>query len=151
MKSDPFFWLIVIPSVLFVFLSLIKRFIPWKFCTVCGSIFLTWLILLVSDKILSSAFLQDQILMTILIGESVAGFYYLLLRTIPAQYHVFRFPILITLSIGGYSLARWSIMGLRDFIILVVLWLVFILLALFSLHPVVRKRVSQLLACCRDW
>lgn len=141
-------WFIVLATFWFLFLVLLKSKLSWKFCAVCVAISSIWLALLIMRFAGKTV---DPLLIAVLMGESVVGFYYFLEKRVPTAWQIFRWPYLITATIAVYV-----IIGTRDGIVSVVswlglIWVVFGLVYAIRSQPVFKKIAERLIACCRDW
>ncbi len=98
--NQELFSLMVIAG-LFMFFVFVKEVTKLKFCALCVAVSLTWVSLLVLWKV--DVFHQSLVL-GVLIGESVFGFYHLVEKKTAEDYHLFRLPFLLTLTAGAFLL-----------------------------------------------
>lgn len=136
--------------ILFIILLVLKRLLSIKFCVICTSVSLTWMLLLVLYWLGKFPY---PVLIAVLMGQSVVGVYYLLEKKLAEKYYVFRLPFLLTATVIVYLLLK--IANLQEMFlavsILFVLWLLTGLLYLYRHNRRVGKIFKQVIACCRDW
>lgn len=127
--------------VLFFVFLLLKEFLPEKlksrFCVLCAATAATWLIFLIAFY---AGFLQDKIIIALLLGGSIVGILYMLWK-----YKFFLLPIFLTLvSIGYFILGGFEKNAL--YFVLVV-WVLFFIIFFFKN----KKIINKIIACCRNW
>jgi len=135
-------------SGLFVLLLVIKKYTPWQFCVICASVSLTWVSLLV---LYWFALFTDPVLIAVLMGQSVVGIYYLLEKKIPKSLLLFRFPFFLTATTLVFAMLGYISSMMWPVLFLVVLWSITSILYAYTRHPRVRRIVSELMACCKNW
>lgn len=135
-------------SGLFFALLLIKSIFQKKFCVLCGSIFMTWLVLLFlywNDQY------QNKVLLALLMGESITGIYYFVENRLSKRFHIFRLPFMLTLITLFYGLLQgWSELN-YPIIFIAIIWAIFILIYLFRASPSLRSIAHKLIECCKNW
>src|SRR3989344_8598074 len=136
-------WILTGIIALFFVLLIIKNiFNIKKFCSICLSITLTWLILLV---LYFNGLFADKIIIAILMGHTSLGIYYILEKRVRKDLLIFRLPYLLTsISLIYFILDGFVISTLY---VLFGLWLLFILIYLFKFNELAKK----LIECCRKW
>jgi hypothetical protein len=145
--SDPALVLLVI-AVLFVVLLIVKSITGWKFCVICTSVSVTWIALLVLYWL---GLFDQPVIVAVLMGQSVMGLYYLLEKRSNEQLHVFRLPLLLTLTLAAFVVLGASTDLVYSLSLLAVLWAVLSLLYSYRENPKTRIVVDRIIACCRDW
>ena len=142
--------IILVIIALFFILLAIKQFLSGKikkrFCVICASISLTWLVLL----ILYWTNLFDNILIiSLLMGMSVTGIYYFIESKIGKKnkkFKIFRLPFVLTLIVLAYYILTFENIAKSAFIV-IGLWLLFALIYFYNNSRLIRKLVE----CCRKW
>ncbi len=139
-------------TVLFFILLVFKQFLPKKkkdkFCVICASISLTWITLLVLYYI---KLFDNLIILSILIGTSITGIYYLVESKVNKRMKVFRLPFILTLIFIGYNLINGFYKELNVWILLLILWLLFIFFYIYSGNKKINLFVNKLVECCKKW
>lgn len=137
-------------TVLFFLLLIIKAIGKWKFCVLCGSVSLTWIILL---ALYWAGVFHDAFIITLLVGSSVTGIYYLAEKKTVEKYHLFRLPFFLTLVFIGYTLVTNIPLkqSLPSVVFIAFLWVFFSLLYIYRTNPKFNKAISAVINCCKDW
>jgi hypothetical protein len=140
---EPINWTLVGIVLLFFVLLTIKSFFNIKkFCTICLSVTLTWMTLLILYFI---GIFTDKIILAILIGHTSLGIYYILEKKVRKELLIFRLPYLLTsISLIYFILSGFILNGLY---VLLGLWLLFILTYLFKFNKFTKKIIE----CCKKW
>ncbi len=140
--------LIVITVAFFILLGLKELFkkIKREFCVICVAVFFTWIILLTLYKF---GLFEDIIIISILIGETVLGIFYLLESKVNDRLKIFRLPALLTLISAAYFLLINNNNILNPFIFLSILWIAFIFLYLHKNNSKIRGIIEKLIECCK--
>jgi hypothetical protein len=135
--------------IVVVFLSLLalKARTSWKICAICLAVSLTWVGLLLAYRI---GWFGDGLLLGLLMGQSVAGVYYLLEKRVPGHWLLFRLPALLTLTYASYSVLTLTIQ-LWALLFIVFLWVSGLVLLAYQSKPRMRQFAKKLIACCGDW
>lgn len=122
-----------------------KKKIKDSFCVICASISLTWLILL----ILYLVNLFDNILIiSLLMGMSLTGIYYLMERKIGKinkRFKIFRLPFILTLIIIAYYVLTFENI-FKNILVVGSLWIFFALIYFYNNSQLAKK----LLECCKE-
>lgn len=135
-------------AILFAFLLLIKNFTTRRFCVLCGAVSLTWIGLLILREL---DYVDQPLVLGVLMGESVFGVYHLVEKKVPEAWHVFRLPFLLTVtSIALVVLSPSVPLGLL-IIFLASLWIVTAVIFVQRDHGRLRTMAKRLIACCKDW
>ena len=138
------FILYLIIVLFFLFLA-IKSLIKKDFCVICASISLTWIILLI---LYSANFFDNVLIISLLIGMSVTGVYYLAERKIGKinkKLKMFRLPFILTLIIIAYHILTLENI-INSFLITGGLWIFFFLMYFYNN----TKFTKKLLECCKE-
>lgn len=133
---------------LFIILLILKKFVKWKYCTICVSVSLTWLLLLVMYWY---GMYVNLIIIAILMGQSAVGFYYLLEKRVKEDLLLFRLPFLLTETwLVLFVLGKVNIAD-RSLMLVVLLWSIIIILHIYRNNKKVNEIVKRIIACCKDW
>ncbi|MBC8500767.1 MAG: hypothetical protein H8D38_03310 [DPANN group archaeon] len=149
--TNIFFILISITVLFFVLLflkELLSRRLKEKFCVICAAVSLTWITLLI---LYWMDIFNNQIILALLIGESTVGIFYLVDARVKDKLKMFRLPFLLTLIVIGYSLIVVPEDIVKTVIFLLVLWLIFSIIYLYSNNRKINYFVKKLLECCKRW
>lgn len=145
-----------ISDIVWVFLGIIgafysvlilKSILKLSVCSICAAVGLSWLTLLV---LRSLGWHDNGALLSLLMGMSVVGGYYLWERHAKSEQLIFRLPMLLTLAF-----LAWSVITLRLDPSLSALtasvWLIHGLLYIYHSSPAIKPRVDKIIACCSNW
>ena len=133
-------------SLLFVIGILFKYFTKLRFCVLCVSIAFTWIVLLILFK---SGRFHDQVLLSLLMGQSIAGIFYLVQGRIPKTLRIFTLPFFLSLTAIFYLLITADII-LPVFVLLTILWVLAWLLFASRNDPGKRPLAKAVMECCED-
>src|SRR3989344_312892 len=115
-------------TVLFFLILIIKNTLAKRFnkkiCVICVSVFLTWLFLLI---LYYMNFYENTIILSILIGQSTLGIFYLFEKISRKEFTVFRLPFLLTLILIATSLIKIQEDLFYSIIFIALLWATFTL------------------------
>ncbi len=145
--SDPVMVLLVI-AVLFITLLIIKGISKWKFCVICTSVSVTWIALLVLFWL---GLFDQPVIIAVLMGQSIVGAYYFLEKTTKEILHIFRLPLLLTLTLAAFVALGVTTDLIYGLSLLAAIWAVLFLLYQYRQNPKTRIVVDRIIACCRDW
>lgn len=140
--------LISILFLFFIFFIFIKKVINKKLCAICFAVSSTWIVFLILfflDKY------GDMLSLAILMGGSAVGFFYYISSIIEKKYYVFKFPFLVTLFWVIYFVLSPKKVLDFEFIILLLLWLLFGLVFLFSTGKKINNIARYVIECCKNW
>ncbi len=129
--------------VVFIFALIFNSIFKKKICTVCASVFLTWLVFLI---LFYFGYFQNLLILALLIGASISGIFSLLKEKL----NIFKLPFVLTLLIIAYFLLLKEI----NFYLLIfnlVLWILFSLIFLFSQNQNLGSLIKKLIECCKNW
>lgn len=140
------FYIFLTISLLFLIGILVKYFAKLRFCILCISIALTWIVLLVLFK---SGRFHDQVLLSLLMGQTIGGIFYLVQGRVPKALRVFTLPFFLSLTAIFYILITADII-LPVFILLTVLWVLAWLIFTSRNDPGRRPITKAIMECCED-
>lgn len=135
-------------AALFAGLLLVKSVTSWRFCVLCASVSITWMTLLALYWL---GMFDQPLIVAVLMGQSTAGLYNLLEKKSSEELHVFRLPLLLTLSLAAFVALGVGTDLAYGLSLLAALWLALSLLYLFRHNPKARILADRIIACCRDW
>ncbi|KKU19984.1 MAG: hypothetical protein UX30_C0005G0025 [Candidatus Saccharibacteria bacterium GW2011_GWA2_46_10] len=140
------FYIFLAISLIFIASLVLKNVIKKPLCALCVAIASVWLILLYLYK---SGNFSNQILLALLIGQSITGIYYLAYRKLPKTLRIFSLPFFLTLTALAYALIAGDV-ELTVFGLLAVLWLM--AWGIFAYrHDPGKTTIGKVLAkCCED-
>lgn len=139
--------ILIIIIGLFATILLIKHSLSLKVCVLCGSIFLTWAGLLVLYKL---GKFQDVVLLSLLMGQSITGIYYLVNKRIKASLRIFTLPFFLSLTTFFYLVISGSQNIMPPLLILLGLWITAYLLFAWRNDPGKRNITKAVMNCCED-
>lgn len=145
--NDPVLVLSVI-AALFVALLIAKSITKWNFCVICVSISVTWMALLVLYWLGS---FNQPIIIAVLMGQTIVGLYYFLEKKTAEGLHIFRLPLLLTLTLAAFVALDVTTDLAYGLSLLAVLWAVLSLLYFYRQSPKTKIVVDRIIACCKDW
>mgnify|MGYP001588538835 CR=1 FL=1 len=132
---------------LFFILLILKNIFKWeKFCTLCISVSLIWILLLVLYFL---KIFQDKIIIAILMGHTSLGLFYLWEKKVREKFKIFRLPLLLTFIFIIYSILEN--LELNSLLFILGLWLIFYLIYLFRNNKGFNKFTKKLIECCKRW
>ncbi|MCR4284820.1 MAG: hypothetical protein NUV97_02115 [archaeon] len=141
-----FLILLGITGLFFIFLIIKSIFKKREFCVICASVSTTWIFLIILYFLGN---FSDKVLIALLIGQSIAGIFYLLESKTSDNLKIFRLPFILTLLALVYFVLQKFDIGSMVFIL--VLWGIFIVIYLFREHEGFNTLVNKLIACCKGW
>lgn len=145
--NDPVLVLLVI-AALFVVLLIAKSITKWNFCVICVSISVTWVALLVLYWLGS---FNQPIIIAVLMGQTIVGLYYFLEKKTAERLHIFRLPLLLTLTLAAVVALDVTTDLAYALSLLTALWAVLSLLYFYRQSPKTKIVVDRIIACCKDW
>ena len=140
-------WVVLTISLLFYVGLLIKPLLKMKFCTICLAVSLTWLSLFALRQL---GLFDNDLILAILLGQSVVGGYYLWERRAEAGALVFRLPVILALTFGAWTLLLLEL-DLSLLGVVIVVWIVHGLLYNYRTREGVKTYVDKIIACCSKW
>lgn len=141
------FYVFLAISLIFIASLAFKSSIFKKpFCSLCLAIASSWLILLYLYK---AGSFSNQVLLGMLVGQSITGIYYFAYRHLPKILRIFSLPFFLSLTAIFYTVITGEIQ-LSVYILLTVLWLVAWVIFIYREDPG-KKTISNILEhCCED-
>ncbi len=147
--SEVFYIFSAIIAVFFVLLIAKELFVrKTMLCLICASVSLTWIALLVLYR---KGVFDGPIILSMLMGQSIVGIFYLMERKVKGELHLFKVPFLLTLTFAFYSLIDFPDDFAKAAALLGILWAALLLLLLFRKNGRVNSLVKKILECCRRW
>lgn len=148
--NAPIFIALASVTALFILNLIVKKIGGWKFCALCAGVTMTWLILFVFLRI---GKFDDATIISLLIGGSIVGIYYLAEKHTREELHLFRLPFFLTLIAVGYELIAWKNPTelFSALLLLLILWIISTFFYLFRNKPALRATIDKLLECCKNW
>jgi hypothetical protein len=133
-------------TLLFVIFLIFKEFLSKKskdkFCVICFSVSLTWIILLV---LYFTAIFTDKIIIAILMGQTSLGLFYLFYEKL----NVFKLPFLLTLiAVIYFILESFEI---KSLFLLAGLWILFFIIFIFKSNKKLSNFANKIIECCKKW
>lgn len=140
------FYVFLAISLLFMASLAFKNLILKKpFCSLCVAVASVWLALLVLYK---NGRFNDDVLIGLLVGQSITGIFYFARRRRPKILRIFSLPFFLSLTAIFYTIVTGDIQ-LSVFVLLLVLWLA--AWVVFTMRNDPGKKVAKILAeCCED-
>ncbi|MEX0920094.1 MAG: hypothetical protein WDZ69_00755 [Candidatus Pacearchaeota archaeon] len=136
---------------LFFLILIARHFLPdkakEKLCTICLAVTLTWIGLLVSYW---SGIFDNLIIISLLMGSTILGIFYIVEKKVKKELTVFRLPFLLTLFFIGYSALTISIHTSTLFF-LVAFWIFFILIYSYKNNKKINSFTNKIVECCKKW
>ncbi len=136
------FILLLVNVFFYLIFTFFSNFRNKYFCTVCASVFSTWLLFLILNYF---GYFTNKVILAILIGASASGVFNLLKEKLG----LFKFPFILTLFYFGYFLLTREL-DFYNVAILIFLWLVFLIL-FFVYKKQNFKYFLKILDCCKNW
>lgn len=138
------FSVFLITIVAFFVILLIKSLIKKEFCAICVAVSLTWIFLLILNKL---SLFDNKIVIAVLMGQSVLGIFYLAEKKAQNNLKFFRLPFLLTLTFVAYSVIGEFVFSVAK--LLLGLWLFFLAIFLYRNNAKVNVFVEKIIACCK--
>ncbi len=135
-------------TALFGVLLVTKTASGWRFCVICTSVSITWVVLLVLYWL---GRFEQPLIIAVLMGQSIVGGYYFLEKRTDEYWHLFRLPVLLTLTLAALAALGTDVDVPWALSLLALLWAGLSLLFLYRQHPKTRAVVDRIIACCKDW
>lgn len=138
--------ILLIISGLFAVALVVKHVFSLKVCVLCSSIFLTWTSLLVLYKL---GKFQDVVILSLLMGQCVAGIYYMLDKRVKPALRIFTLPFFLSLTTLFYLVITGTSVILPPLFVLLGLWVVAYIIFTYRNDPG-KKLVTAVMECCKD-
>ncbi len=141
--------------MLFVFLLISLLFIAGliynqkskrKICAICAGVSLAWLLLFILYK---TGTYKDTVLLSLLMGQSITGLYYLGLRRLPKSLRIFTLPFFLSLTAVFYLLITERFIA-AAFGLLTALWLAAWVIFINRKDPGKKPLAQAVTNCCED-
>lgn len=127
---------------------LFKNLFRKEICAICAAVSLTWVGMLVLYLL---DLFSDQVLVALLMGQTVLAIYYLMEKKVVEKLTLFRLPFLLTLIAGAYSLLSLP----EDIFVVIVLllgmWVLFFLFYLSRNNQRMQSFTQKIIECCKKW
>ncbi|HEY5549765.1 MAG TPA: hypothetical protein VIK37_00970 [Candidatus Saccharimonadales bacterium] len=117
-----------------------------RICAICAGVSLTWLLLFVLYK--TDAY-EDTVLLSLLMGQSITGLYYLGLSRLPKSLRIFTLPFFLSLTAIFYLLITEEFV-LGAFGLLSVLWIIAWLMFIYRKDSGKKPLAQAVTNCCED-
>ena len=131
---------------LFALFLVLKKWFP-KICVICAAVALTWLVLLFGYH---SDWFEDRLLLGLLMGQSITGIYYLLVKKMPEQWRIFQLPLLLSLTYILYVAVILEVYA-SALIVIVGLWALFSFVYFSKNSQKLNRIAKKIIECCKDW
>lgn len=141
------FWVFIGIAGVFYIATMLKGRFNLKVCSICLAVSVSWAILLTLRAL---GFIEDDLLIALLMGESVVGGYYLFERKARPEWLVFRLPVILSLSYIAFTVVADKLFVWAGIVVLSI-WLLHGALFYYRNHPSIKDRVDTLIACCSKW
>ncbi len=138
------FSVFLIIIVAFFVILLIKVLIKKEFCAICAAVSLTWVFLIVLNKM---SLFDDKTFIAVLMGQSVLGIFYLAEKKAANNLKFFRLPFLLSLTFLAYFVIGEFVFSVAK--LLLALWLFFLAIFLYRHNAKVNVFVEKIIACCK--
>lgn len=140
---------LVLVTALFALLVAFKKRLAAvaDYCAICVAVSVSWVSLLVLFWLDS---FDSRLIIAVLMGQSVVGFYYLLEKRAVEQLLVFRLPVLLTLTIAAVGAVQGQV-RLDALAFTVLVWLAVGWLYAYRNKPAFKGKVQRLIECCSNW
>ena len=118
-----------------------------KICTLCVAVATSWIFLLLLYK---TGFFHDQVLLALLIGQSITGVFYLVQRKVARDLRIFSLPFFLTLTVIAYFIITDFKDIFTPFGFLFALWVISYLIFTNRNDPGKRPVVEEIVNCCPE-
>ncbi|MEP7204828.1 MAG: hypothetical protein ABI716_01385 [Candidatus Saccharibacteria bacterium] len=130
---------------IFLVTMCVNKFVSFKLCALCASIFLTWVGLLLMYKI---GYFNDATLLGLLMGQSITGIYYAVSRRVAPVLRIFTLPFILTLTFGAYLLIVGMSSILPPLFTLLAVWVLAYVVFAYRNDPGKKTIVDAVINCC---
>lgn len=132
-------------SLMFIASLVFRRKSSRKLCAICAAVALSWLILLVLYKVGSYS---SGLLVGILMGQSITGFFYFGQKRLPKALRIFTLPYFLSMTAIAYFLISDNFVW-PAFLFLAALWVIAWLIFINRSDPA-KKLAETVIDCCED-
>ncbi len=140
-------YVIIIVSALFAIGIFVRQHTSKKICAICFSILSTWLFLLGVQKFGSY---NNNLLIGLLMGQSVAGFYYYARGKLPKIYRIFTLPYFLSTTFLGILLLTEELTDKWTPLAILTIWIVALIIYVDRNDPATKAVANGLMDCCND-
>jgi len=140
-------WIFIAIAIAFYATSALKSHLRLTICSICIAVSFSWIGLLALRQL---GWFNNDIILAILLGQSVVGIYYLWERHARREWLIFRLPMLLTLSLAAWILVSTKI-DIAIIVVVGLIWLFHGLLYYYRTRPKVKSHVDKLIDCCSRW
>lgn len=131
-------------TLLFVIAVVARNNFNLRVCAICAGIAITWMGLLLLYKLDKY---HDTALLALLMGQSIAGIFYLLKDRFPKDLRIFTLPFFLTLTAVMYALITSEFM-VSVFAFLTVIWVVGWFVFTSRNDPGKKELAKATMDCC---
>ncbi len=139
-------YVLLLITGLFVLGLIIKNTLVRQLCVLCLSISGSWIILLTLYRL---GYFHNQVLLAMLMGQSITGIFYLARRHVAKILHIFTLPFFLCLTVVAY----WAVGERVAFVpilgFLTALWVIGYVLLLSS-NDVGKRTAKTIMQCCSE-
>ncbi|AHB42001.1 hypothetical protein RAAC3_TM7C00001G0134 [Candidatus Saccharibacteria bacterium RAAC3_TM7_1] len=138
------FYSFVTISLIFIAVLAARGRLPRLVCAICAGIALTWLGLLALSKL---GGIHDDVILALLMGQSISGLFYLLRDKVPRSLRIFTLPFFLSLTAASYALIKTETV-LLAFGLVAVVWVVAWAIFIYRNDPGKKPLVDNVMDCC---
>lgn len=138
------FYVFLAISLLFLIAIVFRQITKISICVICVSIATTWIALFILYK---TGSFHDIVLLSLLMGQSISGLFYLLQKNVPASLRIFTLPFFLTFTAIFYFLITTQFV-LLAFVLLSVLWVLAWLVFVYRNDPGKKSVAKAMMDCC---
>ena len=139
--------ILLVIAGLFVLALGIKRRLSLQVCALCVSIFVTWTVLLFLYR---TNHFHDSVLLSLLIGQSVTGLFYLLKKRVAPLLRIFTLPFFLTLTSVFYFAITLTKDVLAPLLVLLSLWIGAYIIFAWRNDPGKKQLSDAVMTCCEE-
>lgn len=138
--------LIVFAAIVLIFALVlgVKRFVKRDLCALCLSVSLTWVGLLILNKV---GMFENTVLLALLMGQSVTGVFYMLKEKLPKVLRIFTLPFFLSLTAVSYVLIANDYI-IWTFVLLTAVWIGGWLIFSSREDPGTQRVATVVMDCC---
>lgn len=137
-------YILLVISVLFILALVARQNLKAKFCAICASVVLTWIGLLLLYK---TNHYHDNLLLSLLMGQSVTGLYYFARQRLPKSLRIFTLPYYLTATAGVYMLIKGQVI-ISALGVLSGLWIITWIIFTYRNDPAKKSVAIAAMECC---
>ncbi len=138
--------LLVFVTVALIFALVLgaKRFVKRDLCALCLSVSLTWVGLLILQKV---GLFGNTVLLALLMGQSVTGIFYMLKDRVPKVLRIFTLPFFLSLTAVAYVLITSDYI-IWTFLLLTAVWIAGWVIFAVRDDPGAQPLATVVMNCC---